>query len=72
MRAGASSVSTRTALWRQRPRPARNVSSACSAGESSGPRRRRDAALGVPARRREQRALRERATSASAAAHSAA
>src|SRR5262245_54123190 len=35
IRAGASSVSTRTALSRQRPRPARSVSSACSSGESS-------------------------------------
>ena len=35
MRAGASSVSACTALSRQRPRPARSVSSACSSGASS-------------------------------------
>ena len=37
MRAGASSVSTETALGRQSPRPARSVSSACRAGSSSSP-----------------------------------
>ena len=37
IRAGASSVSSRTALGRQSPRPAVSVSAACSCGSSSGP-----------------------------------
>ncbi len=59
MRAGASSVSTETALGRQSPRPVRSVSSACSAGESSSPDRGGDPTLGEEARRREERPLRE-------------
>ena len=59
IRAGASSVSTATALSRQSPRPARNVSAAWSAGVVALADRGSDPALRVPAVRGGDRRLRE-------------
>ncbi len=53
-RAGASSVSTRTALSRQRPRPARERVLGVQLGSVVLAERRRDAALRVPAVRRQR------------------
>ena len=58
-RAAASSTSVSTALGRQRPRPARSVSSACKRGGVVLAERRGDAALGAPARRRGPRGARD-------------